>query len=50
MGALLAGYNAANAAGVGYAVRDVAAFVEKQLRIAGLYEHLVLPGGDGRSR
>jgi anti-sigma B factor antagonist len=50
IGALLAGYNAANAAGVGYAVRSVASFVEKQLRTTDLHDRLVAPGGDARSR
>ena len=41
MGALLAGYNAAHAAGVEYQVRDVAPFVEQQLRTTGIYDRLV---------
>jgi anti-sigma B factor antagonist len=41
MGALVAGLNAARDQDVRFAVRDVAPFVEKQLRIAGLYETLV---------
>ena len=41
MGALLAGYNAAQAAGVEYVVRDAAPFVERQLRATGTYELLV---------
>jgi hypothetical protein len=49
MGALLAGYNAAKAAGVGYAV-PVASFVEKQLRTTGLYDRLVPPGNDAHPR
>jgi hypothetical protein len=40
MGALLAGYNAAQAAGVEYMVRDVAPFVERQLRATGTYDLL----------
>ena len=43
MSALLAGYHAARAAGVQYAVRDVAPFVEKQLHTTGIYEQLVSP-------
>ena len=43
MGALLAGFNAAHAAGVEYHVRDVAPFVERQLRITGIYDRLAAP-------
>jgi anti-anti-sigma factor len=40
MSALLAGYNTATHAGVGYEVREIAPFVEKQLRATGVYELL----------
>jgi anti-sigma B factor antagonist len=40
MSALLAGYNTAKHAGVAYEVREVAPFVEKQLRVTGVYELL----------
>ena len=40
MSALLAGYHAAKNAGVGYEVRDMAPFVEQQLRVTGLLEVL----------
>lgn len=40
MGALLAGHNAAQAADVEFAVRDVAPFVERQLRATGTYDLL----------
>ena len=40
MGALIAGYNAATQAGVGFDVRDLAPFVEEQLRATGLYQLL----------
>ena len=40
MGALVAGYNAAKDAGVRFDVREIAPFVEKQLRATGLYELL----------
>jgi anti-sigma B factor antagonist len=40
MGALVAGYNAAKDAGVGFDVQEIAPFVEKQLRATGLYELL----------
>jgi anti-anti-sigma factor len=43
MGALLAGYNAAQEAGVEYSVQEVAPFVEKQLRTTGIYDQLVTP-------
>jgi anti-sigma B factor antagonist len=43
MGALVAGLNAARHQAVRFVVRDVAPFVEKQLRVAGLYEVLVQP-------
>jgi anti-sigma B factor antagonist len=39
IGALAAGYSAARAAKVGFLVRDLAPAVERQLRVAGLYEH-----------
>jgi anti-sigma B factor antagonist len=45
MGALVAGYGAARDAGVEYEVRDMAPFVEKQLRATGLYDLLVRPAG-----
>jgi anti-anti-sigma factor len=45
MGALVAGFNAARGQQVRFVVRDVAPFVEKQLRVAGLYETLVSPTG-----
>ena len=38
---LIGGYNAAHAAGVEYQVRDVAPFVEQQLRTTGIYDRLV---------
>jgi anti-anti-sigma factor len=40
IGALVAGFNAANEAGVEYTVRSMAPFVERQLRVAGLYDQL----------
>jgi anti-anti-sigma factor len=40
MSALVAGYHAAKSAGVGYEVREIAPFVEKQLRATGLLEVL----------
>lgn len=40
MGALVAGYNAAKDAGVRFDVREIAPFVEEQLRATGLYELL----------
>jgi len=40
MSALIAGYQAAKSAGVGYEVREMAPFVEKQLRVTGLLELL----------
>jgi anti-anti-sigma factor len=40
LGALVAGYNAATQAGVGFDVREIAPFVEKQLRASGLYDVL----------
>ncbi|MEV0731831.1 STAS domain-containing protein [Polymorphospora sp. NPDC050346] len=43
IGALLAGYNAAIDSGVGYRVRAVAPFVERQLRLTGVYGQLVSP-------
>jgi anti-sigma B factor antagonist len=45
MSALLAGYNAAKNAGVRYEVREIAPFVEKQLRATGLYDLLVRQPG-----
>jgi anti-anti-sigma factor len=43
MGALVAGYNAACLARVRFVVQDIAPFVEKQLRTAGVHEKLVSP-------
>ena len=43
IGALVAGFNAAQEAGVDFQVHDVAPFVEKQLRAVGLYA-LLVPG------
>ena len=43
IGALVAGLKAAHDQHVRFLVQDVAPFVEKQLRIAGLYEALVSP-------
>jgi anti-anti-sigma factor len=43
MGALVAGYNAARLAQVRFIVQDVAPFVDKQLRTAGLHDKLVSP-------
>jgi anti-anti-sigma factor len=45
MGALVAGHNAARDQRVRFVLQDVAPFVEKQLRIAGLYETLASPPG-----
>ena len=45
IGAGFAGYHAAKNAGVGYEVRDMAPFVEQQLRVTGLLEVLA-PGPD----
>ena len=45
MSALIAGYNAANHAGVGFTLREVAPFVEKQLRATGLYQLLTEDSG-----
>ncbi|MDG4823248.1 STAS domain-containing protein [Asanoa sp. WMMD1127] len=45
MGALVAGLNAARDQEVRFVVQEVAPFVEKQLRIAGLYETLVQAQG-----
>jgi anti-anti-sigma factor len=46
MSALLAGYNAAKEAGIGYEIREIAPFVEEQLRATGVYELLARqPGG-----
>jgi anti-anti-sigma factor len=45
MSALIAGYNAAHEAGVGFEVHEVAPFVEQQLRVAGLFERLVSDQG-----
>jgi anti-anti-sigma factor len=41
IGALAAGYTAAGNAGVPFTVRHLAPFVADQLRLTGLYEHLV---------
>jgi len=52
IGALTAGYRAAREAGIPYRVGQVAPFVERQLRITGLYELFVgtaqqdTPGGE----
>lgn len=43
IGALIAGYDAARAAGVEYLVRDIAPFVERQLRMTGTYDMLASP-------
>jgi anti-sigma B factor antagonist len=43
MGALVAGYNAARLAQVQFVVQDIAPFVDKQLRTAGLHDKLVSP-------
>jgi len=40
MSALIAGYQAAKNAGVAYEVQRTAPFIEKQLRVSGLYELL----------
>jgi len=40
LGALIAGYNEATKAGVRFDVREIAPFVEKQLRATGLYHVL----------
>jgi anti-sigma B factor antagonist len=40
IGALVAGFNAANEAGIEYTVRSMAPFVERQLRLVGLYDQL----------
>jgi anti-sigma B factor antagonist len=45
MGALVAGLKAARERQMRFVVREVAPFVEKQLRIAGLYETLVAGPG-----
>jgi anti-sigma B factor antagonist len=45
--ALIAGYNAAQQAGVAYEVRDLAPFIEKQLRASGVLG-LVAPHLEGR--
>jgi len=39
--ALAAGYSAARTAGVDFSVRHLAPFIAEQLRLTGLYEHLV---------
>ncbi|HLL66887.1 MAG TPA: STAS domain-containing protein [Micromonosporaceae bacterium] len=44
IGALAAGYNAAQSTGVSFTVRHLAPFVAKQLRITGLYDQLVGTG------
>ena len=41
IGALAAGYTAARTAGVGFTVRHLAPFIAEQLRLTGLYEHLI---------
>jgi len=41
IGALAAGYTAARTAGVTFTVRHLAPFVAEQLRMTGLYDHLV---------
>jgi anti-sigma B factor antagonist len=40
--ALIAAYNAAQEVGVAYEVREVAQFVEQQLNVAGVFDHLVI--------
>jgi len=40
LGALIAGYNAARDAGVTFEVREVAAFIEQQMRAAGVLDRL----------
>jgi anti-anti-sigma factor len=45
IGALAAGYTAARTAGVDFSVRHLAPFIADQLRMTGLYDHLV--GADG---
>jgi anti-sigma B factor antagonist len=45
MGALVAGLKAARNGRVRFVVQEVAPFVEKQLRVAGLYETLMSPRG-----
>jgi anti-anti-sigma factor len=49
IGALAAGYNAAVRVGVDYRVRHVAPFVDKQLRLTGLYDQLVAGGEPANS-
>ena len=41
IGALAAGYTAARTAGVEFTVRHLAPFIADQLRLTGLYDHLV---------
>ncbi|MFC4108567.1 STAS domain-containing protein [Micromonospora zhanjiangensis] len=43
IGALVAGFNAAEEAGIEYSVRSMAPFVERQLRVVGLYDQLARP-------
>jgi anti-anti-sigma factor len=45
IGALAAGYNAAQSSGVDFSVRHLAPFVARQLRITGLYDQLVGAAG-----
>lgn len=45
IGALAAGYTAARNAGVPFGVRHLAPFIAEQLRMTGLYEHLVSAEG-----
>ena len=48
IGALAAGYSAARAAGVEFTVSELAPFIAEQLRLTGLYEHLVkAPASEG---
>jgi anti-sigma B factor antagonist len=45
IGALAAGYTAACEAGVSFTVRHLAPFIADQLRMTGLYDHLVAAEG-----
>ena len=45
IGALAAGYTAARNASVPFTVRHLAPFIAEQLRMTGLYEHLVAADG-----
>jgi anti-anti-sigma regulatory factor len=45
IGALAAGYTAARKAGVEFTVRHLAPFIAEQLRMTGLYDHLVSADG-----